>query len=83
MAEICLLLGAAQALPLLRLGLLFTLFSLGLGAGFGALGLTLGNALGFALLECSSFCLGLRFGLGSLLCLFALDLGVLSSVPRV
>ena len=82
-AEIGLLLGAAQALALLRLGLILALVLLGLGAGAGPLGLAVGDSLGLALLVRGSLRLGLGLGFGSLLCLFALDFGVLSGVPRV
>lgn len=84
MAEIRLLLSAAQALALLCLGLVLVGFLVvGLKAGLGALGQALGDPLSLALLVRSSFRVRLGLGFGGLLGLFALNLGVLSSVPRL
>jgi hypothetical protein len=81
--QIRLLFSAAQALALLRLGLLLTFLFLGLGARAGTLSLALSDPLSLALLVCSGFRLGLCLRLGRLFRLFALDLGVFGSVPRV
>ncbi len=82
-AEVRLLLGAAEALALLALGLVLAFLVVGFGLGAGALGQAVGDALGLGLLVGGGFGVGLGLGLGGLLCLFALDLGVFGGVPRV
>lgn len=83
MAQIRLLLGAAEALALLRLVLFLAVVLFGISLGLGALSQTVGDPLGLALLVGGSLGLGLRLGFGGLLCLFALDLGVFGGVPGV
>lgn len=81
MAKIRLLFGAAQALALLGLVLVLFALVIGFGESAGPLGQALGDALRLALMVRGSFRLGLGLGFGSLLCLFALNLGILGSVP--
>ncbi len=80
MAQIRLLLGTAEALALLCL-ILVLAGLVGVSPGLGTLSLALRNALCLALLVRGSLCLRLGLGLGSLLCLFALDLRVFGVVP--
>lgn len=80
MGQIGLLLGRAEAVALLRLGLLIAGVVV-LGELAGPLGLSLGYALGLGLLVSGGLGVGLCLGLGGLLCLFALDFGVFGGIP--
>lgn len=80
MSQIGLLLKRAEAVPLLRLGLLVAGVVI-LGELAGPLGLSLGYALGLGLLVGGGLGVGLCLGLGGLLCLFALDFGVFGGIP--
>lgn len=79
-SQIGLLLKRAEAVPLLRLGLLVAGVVI-LGELAGPLGLSLGYALGLGLLVGGGLGVGLCLGLGGLLCLFALDFGVFGGIP--
>lgn len=83
MAQIRLLLGAAEALALLCLILVLAGFVVGVSPGQGALSLAVRDPLRLALLIRGSLCLRLGLGFGSLLCLFAFDLGVFGVIPCV
>lgn len=78
--QIGLLLKRAEAVPLLRLGLLVAGVVI-LGELAGPLGLSLGYALGLGLLVGGGLGVGLCLGLGGLLCLFALDFRVFGGIP--
>lgn len=81
--QVGLLLGAAQALAALRLGLVvIAVFLVGVGAGLRALRLALGYPLGLALLVGGGFGLGLGLRFGGLLGLLALNLGIFGGIPR-
>lgn len=80
MGQIGLLLGRAEAVALLRLGLLVAGVVV-LGELAGPFGLSLGYALGLGLLVGGGFSVGLCLGLGGLLCLFPLDFGIFGGIP--
>ena len=77
--QVGVLLGAAQALTALGLGLL--LVAVALSELAGPLGLDLGDALSLGLLVGGGLGVGLGLGLGGLLGLLSLDLGILGGVP--
>lgn len=77
--QVGVLLGAAQALTALGLGLLVVVVALSELAG--PLGLDLGDALSLGLLVGGGLGVGLGLGLCGLLGLLSLDLGILGGVP--
>ena len=79
MLQVGVLLGAAQALTALGLGLLLVVVALSELAG--PLGLDLGDALSLGLLVGGGLGVGLGLGFGGLLGLLSLDLGILGGVP--
>ena len=81
--QIRLLLGAAQALAALGLGLLLAALLVAFGTLPGALGLVIGDALDLALLLGRGLGISLGLGLGRLSLLLALYLGVFGGIPRV
>jgi hypothetical protein len=80
--QVGLLLGAAETLTALGLGLLFVTGVIVKVAG-GALGLVLGDALSLALLVGGGLSVGLGLDLGGLASLLALYFRVLGGIPRV